>query len=114
MFGEDPTVHALERYAADLFGKDSALFVPSGTMGNLLAILAHTKGEFGAEYIVGKHKFSSHRSMKDKPRIMSSLDVHRSILRSSRSHKLMTKEHHRASVVRKVNFIEVPYDEPCL
>lgn len=53
VFGEDPTVHALERYAADLFGKDSALFVPSGTMGNLLAILAHTKGEFGAEYIVG-------------------------------------------------------------
>ena len=53
VFREDPTVHALEQYAASLFGKDAALFVPSGTMGNLLAILAHTKGEFGSEYIVG-------------------------------------------------------------
>jgi threonine aldolase len=38
----DPTVIALEERAADLFGKQAALFTPSGTMANLLAILAQT------------------------------------------------------------------------
>ena len=38
----DPTVIELEQRAADLFGKDAAIFVPSGTMANLLAILAQT------------------------------------------------------------------------
>lgn len=37
VYGEDPTVNELERKAAELFGKEAALFVPSGTMANLLA-----------------------------------------------------------------------------
>ena len=41
VMGEDPTVNELEAYAADLFGKEDALFVPTGTMGNLCAIMAH-------------------------------------------------------------------------
>ena len=41
VFGDDPTVLALEAYAADLFGKESGLFVPTGTMSNLVAILSH-------------------------------------------------------------------------
>jgi len=39
--GDDPTVNALERLAAHLVGKDDAVFVPSGTMANLAALLAH-------------------------------------------------------------------------
>ncbi|MGD9884078.1 MAG: low specificity L-threonine aldolase [Geminicoccaceae bacterium] len=39
--GDDPTVNALERLAARLVGKDDAVFVPSGTMANLAALLAH-------------------------------------------------------------------------
>ena len=39
--GDDPTVNALERRAARLVGKDDAVFVPSGTMANLAALLAH-------------------------------------------------------------------------
>ena len=39
---EDPTVNALERRAAEIFGKESALFVPSGCMGNLIAIKVWT------------------------------------------------------------------------
>lgn len=39
---EDPTVNELEEYAASLLGKDAALFVPSGTMGNLVALLSYT------------------------------------------------------------------------
>jgi len=43
VFAEDPTVNALEQRAADLFGKEAALFVPSGTMANLLAVLSQTR-----------------------------------------------------------------------
>src|SRR5258708_38596726 len=39
---EDPTVNALEARAAEIFGKDAALFVPSGCMGNLIAIKVWT------------------------------------------------------------------------
>jgi threonine aldolase len=54
VMGEDPTVNALEAYAADLFGKENALFVPTGTMGNLCAILAHCQYNKSAEIIIGK------------------------------------------------------------
>ncbi len=39
---EDPTVNTLERRAAEIFGKGAALFVPSGCMGNLIAIKVWT------------------------------------------------------------------------
>lgn len=46
VFGEDPTVNELEALAAEKVGKEAAVFVPSGTMGNLIAIMAHThKGD---------------------------------------------------------------------
>ena len=41
VFGDDPTVLALQERAADLLGKEAALFVPSGTMSNQLALRAH-------------------------------------------------------------------------
>lgn len=41
VFGEDPTVNALEERCAKLFNKEAAVFVPSGTMGNLLASKFH-------------------------------------------------------------------------
>lgn len=43
VFGEDPTVNALQEKAAHLMGKEAALFVASGTMGNQLSIKAHTQ-----------------------------------------------------------------------
>ena len=43
VFGEDPTVNALQDLAAEVFGKKSALFFPSGTMSNQAALLAHTR-----------------------------------------------------------------------
>jgi len=42
VYGEDPSVNALEARAASVTGKDAAMYVPSGTMGNLCAHLAHT------------------------------------------------------------------------
>ncbi|HEY0465379.1 MAG TPA: GntG family PLP-dependent aldolase [Polyangiaceae bacterium] len=52
VYGEDPTVSALERRTAELLGKESALFVPSGTMGNQLALLVHTRP--GDEVVIGE------------------------------------------------------------
>jgi threonine aldolase len=43
VYGEDPTVNALQQTVADLFGKEMALFVPSGTMSNQIAIKSHTE-----------------------------------------------------------------------
>lgn len=43
VFGEDPTVNALEEKGAQLFGKPAALFCPSGTMTNQIAIKVHTQ-----------------------------------------------------------------------
>src|SRR5574337_464976 len=55
-YGEDPTVAALERRAASLLGKEAALYVPSGTMGNLVAHLTHCVG--GGEVIGPEHAHS--------------------------------------------------------
>ena len=43
VYGEDPTVNRLQDFAAELLGKEAALFVPSGTMANLLAFLSQTR-----------------------------------------------------------------------
>ena len=43
VYGEDPTVRRLEEVAAERLGKAAALFVPSGTMGNLLALMSHCR-----------------------------------------------------------------------
>ena len=52
VFGDDPTVNRLEGRAAEMLGKDAALFVPSGTQSNLAALMAHC--ERGDEYIAGQ------------------------------------------------------------
>src|SRR5271166_2823254 len=43
VYGEDPTVNLLERRAAERFGREAALFVPTGTMGNQIGIRLHTQ-----------------------------------------------------------------------
>lgn len=52
VFGEDPTVNALEDRSAQLLGKEQALFLPTGTMSNLAAIMAWC-GQRGSEMILG-------------------------------------------------------------
>ena len=52
VFGDDPTVNALEARAAELLGKEAGLFVASGTMGNLVAQMAHLSR--GQETIAGR------------------------------------------------------------
>src|SRR5690242_16787304 len=43
VYREDPTVNHLEQRAAEIFGKEDALFVPTGTMGNQIAVRLHTQ-----------------------------------------------------------------------
>jgi threonine aldolase len=49
IYGEDPTVNRLEQRAAEILGKEAGLFVPTGTMGNVIAIKIHT--EHGQEVV---------------------------------------------------------------
>jgi len=53
VYGDDPTMAKLEKIAAEIVGKEAALFVPSGTMGNQLAIMSHTR--HGDEIILGEN-----------------------------------------------------------
>src|SRR5215204_2009807 len=43
VFGEDPTVNRLQNRSAEIFEKEAALFVPTGSMGNEIAVKLHTK-----------------------------------------------------------------------
>ncbi len=51
VWGDDPTVNALEERAAELLGKEAAVFVASGTMGNLVSLMAHL--DRGQEVVTG-------------------------------------------------------------
>ncbi|KKB80098.1 threonine aldolase [Devosia soli] len=53
VFGDDPTVNLLEQKMAGLVGKEAAVFVPSGTQSNLLALMSHC--ERGDEFIAGQN-----------------------------------------------------------
>ncbi|MBN2547736.1 MAG: low-specificity L-threonine aldolase [Anaerolineales bacterium] len=51
VYGEDPTINRLQEMSAEMMGKEAGLFIPSGTMGNLVAVLAHCQR--GDEVILG-------------------------------------------------------------
>src|SRR5213075_2833235 len=53
VFLEDPTLNKLQERAAEVFGREAALFVPSGSMGNLTCVMAHTRP--GQEVICETH-----------------------------------------------------------
>ncbi|MFY7975931.1 MAG: aminotransferase class I/II-fold pyridoxal phosphate-dependent enzyme, partial [Rubrivivax sp.] len=52
VFGDDPTVNALQERIAALLGKEAAIFVPTGTQSNLCGLMAHCQR--GDEYLVGQ------------------------------------------------------------
>jgi threonine aldolase len=58
VLGDDPSVHMLERAAADRIGKEAALYVPSGTMANLIALLLHCGR--GEQAVVGSESHIVH------------------------------------------------------
>jgi threonine aldolase len=58
VFGEDPTVNELEELAASMMGKDAAIFVASGTMGNLISAMVHCRR--GEQIILGRDSHIMH------------------------------------------------------
>jgi threonine aldolase len=58
VYGEDPTINRLEERAAELMGRAAAVYVPTGTMGNQIAIHVHTQP--GSEVVAdaGSHVFN--------------------------------------------------------
>jgi threonine aldolase len=72
VFGDDPTINALQIRLAALFGREAALFVPSGTMGNQVCLAAHTRP--GDEVILeaGAHIFQWEAGA---PAVLSGLTV---------------------------------------
>lgn len=73
VFGQDPTVNQLESFAAEMFGKEAALYCPSGTMTNQIAIKCHTQpldqvicdeSSHVYQYETGGYAFHSGVSMK--------------------------------------------------
>ncbi len=67
VFGDDPTVNRLQERAAEVVGKEAALFVPSGTMANLLALLSHT--EPGDEVLLGEECHIYHYEVAGMARV---------------------------------------------
>src|SRR5262245_39902428 len=79
VFGDDPTVIALEARAAELLGKEAGLFVASGSMGNIVAQLAHlARGEetiAGRDHPMARWEAAGHavivgtsiRALQDRP-----------------------------------------------
>jgi len=59
VYKEDPTVKKLQSRVAELLGKEAALFVPSGTMSNLIALLCHCRSR-GSEAIIGNESHLLH------------------------------------------------------
>jgi threonine aldolase len=102
VYGEDPTINNLEKLAAERMGKEAALFVPSGTMGNQLALLSHTNR--GQEVIleewshiyrfeVGGLAFLSGlqaKPVKGKRGIMNIEDIKDCIVRDNNIHHAQT------------------------
>src|SRR5512137_1786856 len=69
VFGDDPTVNRLEALAADMTGMEAALFVASGTMGNLASLLAHAGRGRGSSTSNGTTSWKSRRrSSSGSPR----------------------------------------------
>lgn len=73
VFAEDPTINALQQYCAELFGKEQALYVPSGTMANQVSLNAHTQpgDEIICEY--GCHIFNYECGA---PSVLSGVQLH--------------------------------------
>lgn len=71
VYNEDPTVIELEQQCAKLFEKEAALFVTSGTMGNLLAIMVHCNFR-GAEAIIGD---MSHVFLYEQGKVIEEAEV---------------------------------------
>ena len=104
VYGEDPTVNRLQEQVAELLGKEAALFVPTGVMGNQLALKAHTRP--GDEVIVERqsHIFNYESGA---PAVLSGLQLHvldgaRGLLRPEQVRAAIRPDHYWEPTTRLV------------
>jgi threonine aldolase len=83
VYGEDPTINRLQAMAAERFEKEAALFIPSGTMGNLVAIMAHCNR--GDEVILGDR---SHTYLYEAGGVSALGGIHTYIVPNQRDGKI--------------------------
>ncbi|KAH7948692.1 hypothetical protein HPB49_000912 [Dermacentor silvarum] len=88
VFKEDPTVNELERVVAELLGKESALFVPTGTMGNLAAVMAHCD-QRGQEILVGD---ASHIFLNEQGGVAQVAAVHSWAVPTQKDGRLLVED----------------------
>ena len=88
VFSEDPTVNQLEKIAAERMGKEAAIFVPSGTMGNLISMLSHCKR--GDEVILGDQ---SHIFLNEVGGLSALGGIHPHIIKNEPDGTLDSKNH---------------------
>jgi len=100
VYGEDPTINLLENKASILFDKEDALFVPSGTMANLIAVLSHC--ERGDEFLLG-----------DKSHIFKSEAGGASVLGGLHSHQLPNNIDGTINIENITSAINDSGDEHC-
>lgn len=91
VFGEDPTVRQLQDEVADLLGKEAALFVPSGVMGNQIGLKVHTRP--GDEVIVERH-YHLFNYESGAPGLISGVQLH--VIDAPRG--LLTPDHVEAAI----------------
>jgi threonine aldolase len=87
VFGEDPTINRLEEMAAERLGKEAGLFVASGTMGNLVSLLAHCNR--GDEIILGDN---SHTFYSEQGGSAAIAGIHPRTLKNQPDGKLALKD----------------------
>ena len=78
VFGDDPTVRALEKKTSEMLNKEAALYVPSGTMANLLSVMTHCPGH-GDEVLLGDR---SHISIYEQGGVAQLGGVHPRTIRN--------------------------------
>jgi threonine aldolase len=104
VFGEDPTVNALQAKVAKILGKEASIFVPSGTMGNQLAIKSHTQP--GDEVIIEAtshpYNFEGGASAALSGIQFYCLKGNRGILESSQIEEAIRPDDHHFPVTRLV------------
>lgn len=100
VYGEDPTVHELERRAAELLGFEAALFIPTGTMANLIAVMVHCRGG-DSEAILG-HR--SHIHLYEQGGIATLAGVHTRVVKNHADGTLDLEEVEAAIRLDDVHF----------
>lgn len=102
VLGEDPTVKELESYTCELTGKESALFLPSATMSNLVSVMSHCHIR-GQEILVGD---LSHIHLNEQGGIAQLAGLHHRTLRTNTNGTLSLEE--AASMIRNSEDIHQP------